>query len=93
MEVLNARMALKIRLTRMGAKKKPFYRIIVTESESPRDGRFIEILGNYDPKKDPAEINIKKDRMIEWLSKGAKPSLTVSHLLEKTGITARQQVA
>lgn len=86
-------MALKIRLTRMGAKKKPFYRIIVTESESPRDGRFIEILGNYDPKKDPAEINIKKDRMIEWLSKGARPTLTVSHLLEKTGITAKQQEA
>jgi len=91
LEVFNLRMALKIRLTRMGAKKKPFYRIIVTESESPRDGRFIEILGNYDPKKDPAEINIKKDRMVEWLAKGAKPTVTVSHLLEKTGISRKQQ--
>ncbi len=83
-------MALKIRLTRMGGKKKPFYRIVVAESESPRDGRFIEILGNYDPKKDPAEIKIKKDRMIEWLSKGAKPTLTVSHLIEKSGITVQK---
>ncbi len=83
-------MALKIRLTRMGATKKPFYRIIVTESESPRDGRFIEILGNYDPKKNPVEINVKKDRVIEWLSKGAKPTLTVSHLLEKSGVSVKQ---
>jgi small subunit ribosomal protein S16 len=83
-------MALKIRLTRMGGRKKPFYRIVVAESESPRDGRFIEILGNYDPKKDPAEIKIKKDRMIEWLAKGAKPTLTVSHLIEKSGIAVQK---
>ncbi len=81
-------MALKIRLARMGAKKKPFYRIVVADSEFPRDGRFIEIVGNYDPKSDPAKIEVKEDRVREWISKGAKPTLTVSHLLEKKGIIA-----
>ncbi len=80
-------MATKIRLTRMGAKKKPFYRIVVADSQSPRDGRFIEIIGNYDPLQDPAVINIKEDRVVEWLSKGAKPSRTVSNLLQKKGIS------
>lgn len=72
----------------MGAKKKPFYRIVVADVESPRDGRFIEIVGNYDPKKDPAEINLKEDRIVDWLSKGAKPTLTVSQLIKKKGIIA-----
>lgn len=81
-------MAVKIRLARMGAKKKPFYRIVVADVESPRDGRFIEIVGNYDPKKDPAEINLKEDRIVDWLSKGAKPTLTVSQLIKKKGIIA-----
>jgi small subunit ribosomal protein S16 len=81
-------MAVKIRLARMGAKKKPFYRIVVADVESPRDGRFIEIVGNYDPKKDPAEINLKEDRIVDWLSKGAKPTLTVSQLIKKRGIIA-----
>ncbi|MBW2674254.1 MAG: 30S ribosomal protein S16, partial [Deltaproteobacteria bacterium] len=75
-------MAVKIRLTRMGAKKKPFYRIVVAESEAPRDGRFIEIVGNYNPLKDPAEINIKEGRVADWLSKGAKPTQTVLSLLK-----------
>ncbi len=79
-------MAVKIRLARMGAKKKPFYRIVVADVESPRDGRFIEIVGNYDPKKDPAEVNFKEDRIVDWLSKGAKPTLTVSQLLKKRGL-------
>ncbi len=79
-------MAVKIRLTRMGAKKKPFYRIVVAESEAPRDGRFIEIVGNYDPLKDPVEINIKEDRVAEWLSKGAKPTQTVLSLFKKKGL-------
>jgi len=70
----------------MGAKKKPFYRIVVANSESPRDGRFLEIVGNYDPLKDPAGISVKEDRIREWLAKGAKPTLTVSQLLEKKGI-------
>ena len=70
----------------MGAKKKPCYRIVVADSEAPRDGRFIEILGNYDPLQDPAVINIKEERATEWLSKGAKPTETVLQLLEKKGI-------
>jgi len=80
-------MAVKIRLTRMGTRKKPYYRIIVADSVSPRDGKFIEIVGNYDPKKDPAEITLKEDRIKEWLTKGAEPTLTVSQLLRKKGIT------
>jgi len=70
----------------MGAKKKPFYRIVISDSESPRDGRFLEIVGNYDPGKDPAEVNIQESRLQEWLSKGAKPTLTGSQLLQKKGI-------
>jgi len=84
-------MAVKIRLTRMGARKKPYYRIVVADSVSPRDGKFIEIVGNYDPKKDPAEITLKEDRIKEWLSKGAEPTLTVSQLLGKKGITIAKE--
>lgn len=76
-----------MRLTRMGTRKKPYYRIVVADSVSPRDGKFIEIVGNYDPKKNPAEITVKEDRVREWLSKGAEPTLTVSQLLGKKGIT------
>jgi len=79
-------MAVKIRLTRMGAKGKPFYRIVAAESEYPRDGRFLEILGNYDPKKNPAEVLVKEDRVRDWLAKGAKPTPTVSNLLKTKGI-------
>ena len=79
-------MAVKIRLTRIGAKGKPSYRVVAADSESPRDGKFLEILGNYDPKKNPAEVTLKEDRVREWLSKGAKPTLTVSQLLKKKGI-------
>jgi small subunit ribosomal protein S16 len=82
-------MAVKIRLARMGAKSKPFYRIVVANSESPRDGRFLEIVGNYDPQKNPAEVTLKEDRIVDWIAKGAKPTLTVSQLLEKKGIMAR----
>ncbi len=80
-------MAVKMRLTRMGTKKKPYYRIVVADSVSPRDGKFIEIVGNYDPKKNPAEITVKEDRVREWLSRGVEPTLTVSQLLGKKGIT------
>ena len=76
----------------MGAKKKPYYRIVVAATESPRDGKFIDIVGNYDPKKDPEEINLKEDRVKEWLSKGVTPTLTVSSLLAKKGISARSKV-
>ena len=80
-------MAVKMRLTRMGTRKKPYYRIVVADSVSPRDGKFIEIVGSYDPKKDPAEITVKEDRVREWLSRGVEPILTVSQLLGKKGIT------
>ncbi|MFZ1037362.1 MAG: 30S ribosomal protein S16 [Smithella sp.] len=82
-------MAVKIRLTRMGAKGKPFYRIVAADTDFPRDGRFLEILGNYDPKKNPAEVTIKEKRVRDWLSKGAKPTLTVSNLLKTKGIEAK----
>ncbi|MGA2553734.1 MAG: 30S ribosomal protein S16 [Smithella sp.] len=82
-------MAVKIRLTRMGAKGKPFYRIVAADADFPRDGRFLEILGNYDPKKNPAEVTIKEKRVRDWLSKGAKPTLTVSNLLKTKGIEAK----
>jgi len=70
----------------MGAKKRPYYRIVVADSESPRDGRFIEIIGNYDPKTDPAVVHVKEDRASDWLSKGAKPTETVLSLFKKKGI-------
>ena len=76
----------KIRLNRMGAKRQPFYRIVVADSRSPRDGRFIEIVGNYDPKKDPAIINVDEEKVIAWIKKGAQPTDTVRSLLSKKGI-------
>ena len=79
-------MAVKIRLTRMGAKGRPVYRIVAADSTSPRDGKFLEILGNYDPKKDPPEVTLKEDLVKNWLARGAKPTLTVSKLLIKKGI-------
>ena len=82
-------MAVKIRLTRMGAKKNPFYRIVVADSRSPRDGRFIEILGNYDSTKEPAVINVDEEKAIDWMSKGAQPTDTVKNLLSKQGIMAK----
>ncbi len=82
-------MAVKIRLTRMGAKGKPYYRIVAADIDFPRDGKFLEILGNYDPKKNPAEVNVKEDRVRDWLAKGAKPTLTVSNLLKAKGIEAK----
>ena len=75
-------MAVKIRLARHGAKKKPFYRIVVADSESPRDGRFIETLGTYDPLKQPAAVDIKEERVQYWLSQGAKPTDTVRSLIK-----------
>jgi small subunit ribosomal protein S16 len=76
-------MPVKIRLTRKGAKKRPFYRIIATDSESPRDGKFLEVLGYYDPFKDQGQAQIDKDRVEKWVQKGAKISETVSSLLRK----------
>jgi len=79
-------MAVKIRLARFGAKKRPFYRIVVADARAPRDGRFIEKIGTYDPKKDPPEIRISKEKAISWLNRGAKPTDIVKQLLEKTKI-------
>ena len=79
-------MAVKIRLRRMGAKKKPFYRIIVADSRSPRDGRFIEELGTYDPLKDPSEIKVDGEKAKAWIEKGAQPTETVKVLLKKAGV-------
>lgn len=73
----------------MGSKSSPFYRIVIADSGSPRDGRFLEIVGNYDPKKDPAEVNLNEERIAAWLSQGAKPTLTVSQLLKKKGIAPK----
>lgn len=75
-------MAVKIRLRRMGAKKAPFYRVVVADSRFPRDGRFIEEIGYYDPTKEPAVINIDKDKANEWIKKGAQPTDTVKRLLK-----------
>ncbi len=76
----------KIRLNRMGAKRQPFYRVVVADSRSPRDGRFIEVVGNYDPTKNPAVVNIDEEKVISWIKNGAKPTDTVRSLLSKQGI-------
>lgn len=73
----------RLRLTRMGAKKRPFYRVIAADSRSPRDGRFIERLGHYDPMKDPFDLKLDLERIDYWLSQGAQPSDTVARLIER----------
>ncbi len=78
-------MSVKIRLKRMGMKKKPFYRVVVADIRSPRDGRFIEEIGYYNPMTKPAEISIKNDRAQYWLGVGAQPTDTVRILLKKSG--------
>jgi small subunit ribosomal protein S16 len=78
-------MAVKIRLARHGAKKKPFYRIVVADSESPRDGKYLENVGTYNSLLDPAEVTLKSDRIRYWMDQGAKPSDTVRSLLKKEG--------
>ena len=79
-------MAVKIRLKRMGAKKAPFYRVVVADSRSPRDGRFIEQIGYYDPMKEPAEISIDAEKATQWIKNGAQPTETVRDLLKKQNI-------
>ena len=79
-------MAVKIRLSRWGRKKKPFYRVVVAESEAPRDGRFIERLGTYDPNTEPATVELDQELAIKWLKVGAQPTDTVRGLLNKAGI-------
>jgi small subunit ribosomal protein S16 len=79
-------MAVKIRLKRMGAKKSPFYRVVVADARSPRDGRFIEALGHYDSTTEPAIIKIDEEKALAWLQKGAQPTDTVKDLFSKAGI-------
>ena len=79
-------MAVKMRMMRMGAKKAPFYRIVVADSRSPRDGRIIEQVGYYNPMADPAELQIDEEKAAKWLSNGAQPSDTVRGLLKKSGV-------
>ncbi len=79
-------MAVKIRLMRMGAKKQPFYRIVAADSRSPRDGRFIEIVGTYNPLVTPAETNINEEIAMKWLKNGATPTDTVKNIFSKAGI-------
>jgi small subunit ribosomal protein S16 len=79
-------MSVRIRLTRQGTKKKPFYRIVAADIESPRDGRFLELLGTYNPMIEPAVVTLKEDRIKYWLGEGAKPSTTVQSLLKRQGI-------
>ena len=82
-------MAVKIRLNRMGAKKNPFYRIVVEDSRAPRDGRFIEVLGNYDPSQNPAVVNVDEEKVLDWMGKGAQPTDTVKNLFSKKGLMAK----
>lgn len=79
-------MSVKIRFKRMGAKRNPFYRIVVADSRSPRDGRLIDQIGTYNPVSEPVEIKIDEDKALDWMSKGAQPSDTVRNLFSKQGI-------
>ncbi|CAN2039034.1 30S ribosomal subunit protein S16 [Candidatus Magnetomoraceae bacterium gMMP-15] len=83
-------MEVKIRLARHGAKKRPFYRIVAASSENSRDGRFIEIIGTYNPLTDPAKITLKQERIEYWIGRGAKPTNTVRNLLKKQAISSNQ---
>ncbi len=82
-------MAVKIRLKRMGAKKQPFYRIVVADSRSPRDGRIIEQIGTYNPLTEPATLDIKEELALQWLANGAQPSDTVRNLFSTKGIMTK----
>ena len=81
-------MAVRIRLARHGTKKRPFYRIVVADGERPRDGRFLEKVGTYDPKYDPAKVTVQTERVQYWIDKGATPSDTVKSLLKREGFFA-----
>ncbi|HWQ40960.1 MAG TPA: 30S ribosomal protein S16 [Desulfosporosinus sp.] len=82
-------MATKIRLCRMGAKKNPFYRMIIADAKAPRDGKYIEQIGYYDPTKSPEVLNIDEEKALKWLSTGAQPSNTARSLLSKAGILTK----
>jgi len=82
-------MAVKLRLRRMGAKQRPFYRIVVADSRSPRDGRFIEVVGTYNPIDKKNEITLDEEKVMTWLNKGAQPTDTVKNILTKKGVLAK----
>lgn len=82
-------MAVKIRLKRMGQKKRPFYRVVVADSRAPRDGRFIEEIGTYNPLTDPATVELNEEKAFHWLQEGAQPSATVRSLFSKAGLMTR----
>lgn len=82
-------MAVSMRLMRFGGKKSPFYRVVVADRRVSRDGKFIDLIGTYDPKKDPVEIRFKEEKAIEWLRKGAQPTPTVRQLLIQSGISKK----
>ena len=82
-------MAVKLRLKRMGAKQRPFYRIVAADSRSPRDGKFIEVVGIYQPIYEENNVNIDEEKALKWLNSGAQPTDTVKNLLSKTGIWAK----
>lgn len=84
-------MAVKIRLKRMGAKKRPFYRVVVADGRMPRDGRFIEEIGYYNPLTDPVEVKINEEKAHDWLSKGAIPTDTVKYLFKNIGIMGNKK--
>ncbi|MCK4236314.1 MAG: 30S ribosomal protein S16 [Candidatus Krumholzibacteria bacterium] len=85
-------MAVKIRMKKMGSKKRPFYRIVAADSRSPRDGRFIEMLGYYNPMSDPPDIKFDDDKVFKWLDNGAKPTQNTAQLLRKAGLLERWQL-
>lgn len=82
-------MSVKIRLARHGAKKRPYYRIVVADTESPRDGKYLETVGTYNPLPNPAEVSLKGDRLKYWMEKGATPTDTVKGLLKKEGFSPK----
>ncbi len=82
-------MSVKIRLARYGAKKKPYYRIVVASSDAPRDGRFLELVGTYDPLKKPTAVTLKHERVKEWIEKGAIPTATVKSILKREGVFSK----
>lgn len=85
-------MAVKLRLRRMGKKKQPIYKVVAADSRSPRDGKFIEAIGLYNPKTDPATVNIKEDRALYWLNVGAQPTDTVKNILTHHGILLKKDL-
>ena len=82
-------MGVRIRLSRMGSKKRPFYRIVVADSQAPRDGRFVEVIGTYNPRTEPVEVQVDSERLQTWLTKGAELTDTVRSLLKKKGLPAK----